>query len=344
MKRLILGLAILFSPAAATAAAGVSVGDTAPPFALADLFGRTLSLDYFDGRPGAIVFYSNESPFASHLLLDFRGYQERWGKDDLAIVAVNVDGAAPGAAGLTAVRGFADRLGVIFPVLLDGGGATRAAYGAGELPTIVVVDAGRRVSSILRGFTPALREEMKQNLLLAMGNTPAPTCGISRARSCNHIDERDPSANDPAVLAVRFCICHGDAEAARNMLSGATTKSLLRLDLRFALGNLMLLKGRVDDARRAFESLREHFPKESWGEWGLGLVALAEGDPEGALGHLRAAQAGGWSIPEAETAVLKYLEGYWRSDRAAPKEEQFLALFQELESVRACYRRVNQRG
>jgi len=177
-----------------------------------------------------------------------------------------------------------------------------------------------------------------------MGNTPAPTCGISRARSCNHIDERDPSANDPAVLAVRFCICHGDAEAARNMLSGATTKSLLRLDLRFALGNLMLLKGRVDDARRAFESLREHFPKESWGEWGLGLVALAEGDPEGALGHLRAAQAAGWSIPEAETAVLKYLEGYWRSNRVAPREEQFLALFEELDSVRVCYRKLNRRG
>ena len=33
------------------------------------------------------------------MLLDFRGYQERWGKDDLAIVAVNADGAAPGRPG-----------------------------------------------------------------------------------------------------------------------------------------------------------------------------------------------------------------------------------------------------
>jgi uncharacterized membrane-anchored protein len=145
-------------------------------------------------------------------------------------------------------------------------------------------------------------------------------------------------------MAVRFCICHGDAEAAKSMLSGAGTKSLLRLDLRFALGNLMLLKGRIDDARQAFESLRKHFPQESWGEWGLGLVALAEADTEGALSHLQAAQAKGWSIPEAETAVLKYLEGYWRSNSAAPREEQFLALFADLDSVRVCYRKLNQRG
>ena len=62
------------------------------PLRSSDLFGRTFSLDYFDGRPGAIVFYSNESSYAARLLLDFRGYQERWGKDNLAIVAVNVDG------------------------------------------------------------------------------------------------------------------------------------------------------------------------------------------------------------------------------------------------------------
>ena len=126
------------------------------------------------------------------------------------------------------------------------------------------LDAGRRVSSILRGFTPALREELKQNLLWPWAatrprrprvataaatvsprapNTPAPSCGISRARSCNHIDERDPSATIPRSWP------SGSASATatprpREHALGRDHQSLLRLDLRFALGNLMLLKGR----------------------------------------------------------------------------------------------------
>jgi hypothetical protein len=145
-------------------------------------------------------------------------------------------------------------------------------------------------------------------------------------------------------MAVRLCVCHGDAEAAQLMLSGVSKEDLLGPDLRFALGHLMLVKGRTADARRTFEKLREQSPQVGWGEWGLGLVALAEGDPDGALLHIRAASAGGWSIPEAETAVLKYLESYWKTNRTPPREEQFLALFDELNSVRVCYRRFNQRG
>jgi predicted Zn-dependent protease len=145
-------------------------------------------------------------------------------------------------------------------------------------------------------------------------------------------------------MAVRLCNCYGDVEAARVMLSGVEKQRLQGLDVRFALAHMILLKGRTADARRAFESLRESYPQEDWGEWGLGLVALAEGKTEEALGHLRAARASGWSIPEVETAVMKYLEQYWRTDRQAPSEEQFLALYQEMGSVRACYRRLNQKG
>jgi hypothetical protein len=316
-----------------------------------------------------IAFWSTSSPRSVELLEDFRGYQENWGRDDLAIVAVNADSGHPGASGLKAIRDFVDPLDIVFPVLLDSGLATLTAYGVRELPTAVVIDAGGRVSYVLKGYPPALREGLKENLLLAMGRgpgdtaspavanrgesessppafgkTPAVSCGIPRARSCTRINERDPSASDPTVMAVRLCICHGDADAAQIMLTGVSEQGLLGHDLRFALAHMMLIKGRTADARRAFEALREHYPQESWGEWGLGIVSLAEGDAEGALSHIRAARAVGWSIPEAETAVLKYLEQYWRSNRAAPREEQFLALFEELGSVRDCYRRQNQRG
>ncbi len=369
MAQLILGILLLLAPVASAALEIVHVGGEAPSFSLPDLFGRTISLDYLDGHPGVIVFWSASSPGSTELLEDFRAYQEKWGRDDLAILAVNADGGLPDESGLKAVRDFANHLGIQFPVLLDSGLAMREAYGVRDLPAAVVINARGRVTSILRGSTPALREELKQSLLLALdsgpvdgaspavadrggqdgsplaaGETLAATCSIPRARSCTRISERDPSASDPAVMAVRLCICHGDADAAQLMLSGVRKQDLLRLDLRFALAHMMLIKGRTAEARQAFEVLRENYPQESWGEWGLGLVALADGDAEKALGYLRAARAGGWSIPEAETAVLKYLEKYWRSNKVAPREEQFLALFEELDSVRVCYRNLNHRG
>jgi peroxiredoxin len=369
MKRIIILMLLLITPVATKAGEVLRVGQAAPPFSLPDLFGRTISLSYFDGHPGAIVFWSTSNPRSVELLMELSGYQQRWGREDLAIVAVNADRSRPGASRLDAVRDYTDRLEIVFPVLLDSRRETLAAYGVSELPAAVVIDAGGRVSSILQGGAPTFREELKQNLLLALASplpdaalpaaavlaepkSPArasvsPTasaCTIPRSRSCNRFNERDPSASDPAVMAVRLCVCHGDADAAQIMLTTVNKESMLGPDLRFALANMMLLKGRAADARRAFESLSVHYPQLSWGEWGLGIAALADGDAEEALRHLRVALTGGWSIPEAETAVLKYLEKYWRTNTVAPREEQFLALFQDLNSVRDCYKQLNQRG
>jgi hypothetical protein len=298
-----------------------------------------------------IVFWAASAPRSTALLEDFREYQERWGREDLAIVAVHAGGADAGARGPAEVRDLADRMNVVFPVLLDSERIALTAYGVREFPTVVVIDASGRVSSVLGGSSARVGSELEGHLLVAMGRgpdyavKPSPaSCTIPRARSCTRIDERDPSASDPAVLAVRLCVCHGDADAAQLMLTGVSKQGLLGLDLRFALAHMMLVKGRTADARRAFDALRERYPREGWGEWGLGIVALAEGDADAALGHLRAAREGGWSIPEAETAVLKYLELYWRTNRAAPREEQFLALFEDLGSVRECYRTLNTRG
>lgn len=362
-------LLLLLAPVAPASAEVVHVGQEAPPFFLPDLFGRTISLDYFDGHPGVIVFWSTSSPGSTELLEDFRGYQERWGRDDLAIVGVNVDGGQFGTDGLKAIREYAERLELVFPVLLDRGLVTLVSYGVSELPTAVVIGAGGRIASVVQGYPSTLREGLKRDILLAMGGDPrdpgssllanrgeqqasprasgdtrAAACSIPRARSCTNIDERDPSASNPAVMAVRLSICHGDANAAQIMLTAIGEADLPGIDLRFALAHMMLIKGRAADARRAFEELRERHPQQPWGEWGLGIVALAEGDAERALHHIRAARAGGWSIPEAETAVLKYLEGYWRSNKTAPREDQFLALFEKLDSVRACYRGLDQRG
>ena len=50
------------------------------------------------------------------------------GRDDLAIIAVNADSGRPGADGLKTIRDYADRLDIIFPVLLDSERAMQSAY------------------------------------------------------------------------------------------------------------------------------------------------------------------------------------------------------------------------
>ena len=150
----------------------------------------------------------------------------------------------------------------------------------------------------------------------AAGETPAASCSISRARSCTRIDERDPSASNPAVMAVRLCVCHGDADSSADHALRVSARRVSWASICVSpLRTRELVKGSRADARRAFEALREHYPSEGWGEPGLGILALTEGNAEEALFHIRAARTGGWTIPEVETSVLKYLEGYWRSNK-----------------------------
>jgi peroxiredoxin len=368
MAKWLLCALLLLVPASSPALEGLRLGDKAPAFSLADFSGAAHSLEGLGGRPRVVLFWSTWSPRSLEVLRDFRALHERWAAEGLAIVAVNADGEQMDATRMRAVREYVDRLKLPFPVVLDAGLHTYVAYGVLALPSAVVVDAGGRISYALGGYPETLREELREKILVAMGATPpesvavaakapeapapqpaaeessATRCTIPRAFYCSAAAERNRVASDPSIVAVRLSICRGNAEEAEQMLKGVSPAALRTVDLRFAQGSLLLLKGRMPEAKRAFTALRGSYPSEGWGDWGLGMIALAEGDPEGALNHMLAAGAGRETLPEAETAVLKYLEEYWRSKRAAPREEQFLALFRELDGVRACYRKLGARG
>ena len=128
------------------------------------------------------------------------------------------------------------------------------------------------------------------------------------------------------------------------MLRGVAKTKYLDNDLRFALGNMLLLRGSLEKAEKAFASLREDAPGEGWGSWGLGMSDLFAGNAAEAVLHMQEGASLTPGNPEAETAVLKYLEEYWSTNRRAPLEEHFLDLFAELSSVRDCYRQADGRG
>ena len=67
-------------------------------------------------------------PKSLELLEDFREYQEKWGQDDLAIIAVNAESGPPGAGSTEGRPRQAQTVwGIIYSVLLDG--AERRAGG-----------------------------------------------------------------------------------------------------------------------------------------------------------------------------------------------------------------------
>lgn len=342
---------VLLLPTAAPAIEGLHLGDRAPGFTLPRIGGGELSLDALGERTRVILFWATWSPRSLEALGDLRALHEQWGAEGLEIVAVNADGERLDAARAQAVRERIERLGLPFPVLLDADLGTYAAYGVLALPSAVVVDAGGRIAYVLGGYPETLREELKENIRLALGERPAPAeeapataCSIPRAYYCSMAAEQARGTADAAVMALRLSICRGDTAKAERLLQEVSREARWSGELSFAQGNLLLLKGRTQEARMIFSMLRGTHPAEGWGEWGLGMAALAEHDAERAFGYLRAAGARGAALPEAQTAVLRYLEPFWRERQAAPREEQFIALFRDLDGIRSCYRKSGARG
>lgn len=362
MTKAICLLLLFAAPVSSQAMEHVKVGQVPVEFSLPSLKGGAVSLDYFLGGPGVIVFWSTWSPRSLEILGDFRHYQDTRGTEGLKVIAVNADRESLSESDRNDVAHLVRELEFPFPVVFDVGLRTYAAYGVMALPSAVVLGADGRVAYTLGGYPPTYREQFWDSVMIATGAAqpaptrvaerpaeaaaadPAPSCMLPRARYCQLQAERGPGAKNPAVLAVRLAVCRGDADEAQRMMRGVGKDQFVRGDMRFALAGLMLLKGRAAEAAGAFRTLKERHPAEGWGDWGLGMLALAEGDERGALAHMRDAAAKGGSSAEAETAVLQFLSGYWQDRRSAPAEDGFLSIFKELVAVRDCFERRQHPG
>ncbi len=369
MKKLLCCLLLLAAPAPLPALEKIGAGMMPPPFNLSTPEKAPVSLDYFRGGPGVIVFWSTWSPRSSEVLADFRDHHERWSAKGLKVLAINADRELFSPADREAVAREAGRLQLPFPVVLDEGLRTYAAYGVMALPSTVVLGFDGRIAYSLAGYPLTYREELQDKVLLALGDgspvsTPATAdatggdagpavasaeaphtdCVLPRARSCRFEADGDRSSGNAGLTHMRLAICRGDAEKAEQLLPALGMGQFQRPDAGFAVAELMLLKGGTSEAKMAFESLQRRFPGEAWGEWGLGLLALAAGREHDALAHMQAAAALGSACVEAETAVLQYLQKFWVEKRRAPAEEGFLAIFTQLATVRDCFSRQRLPG
>lgn len=351
------------------ALAALPLGHRPPPFELLSVAGDVLTRKDLAGNPGAVVFWSISDPMSHRVLNDFKFLHERYGEDEFTVLAVHTGDQNLTISEINRIEAYARDERIPFPVLFDWNGRARRSFQVGRIPSTVVVDSFGKTSYALDGYSLEKRGDLAANLFETMGRDrstgnlvavcserdrtrnggtksgePATDCRIPRSLYCSITAERGTASTDPSIMAVRLSICRGDSEGARSMLRGVAKAKYVNNDLRFALGNMLLLKGSLDKAERAFTSLREDAPDEGWGAWGLGLSDLFAGNTVEAVRHMQEGASLSPNNPEAETAVLKYLEEYWSANRRAPLEERFLDLFAELSSVRDCYRQTAGRG
>lgn len=130
--------------AAGTGATGFETGAPAPDFTLQTPDGKLVSLADFRGKPVVVNFWATWCPPCRSEMPDMQLLSdERAG--DLVIIAVNLQEAPD------PVRGFVEKYGLRFPIVLDTSGQVSQAYRVGSLPTSVFVDREGNVSSSYTG-------------------------------------------------------------------------------------------------------------------------------------------------------------------------------------------------
>jgi thiol-disulfide isomerase/thioredoxin len=122
------------TPVPTAPSVGVRVGNTAPNLALANLEGTETSLAGFAGQPVMINFWAVWCGFCRVELPEMQRVYEAYKDRGFVILAVDVQEER------LLVQGFADELGLTFPVLLDTKGEVTRSYRVRGLPTSYFVD------------------------------------------------------------------------------------------------------------------------------------------------------------------------------------------------------------
>ena len=118
----------------------------APAFTAARLEGGEASLVSYRGQVVLLNFWATWCPPCIEEMPSMDSLYRHFKPRGFIVVAISSD-----AEGADIVRGFIDRLGVSFPVLLDPDSTIANRYGARNLPMTVLIDPQGRVDGAAQG-------------------------------------------------------------------------------------------------------------------------------------------------------------------------------------------------
>jgi peroxiredoxin len=146
--------------------AGDSKGGVAPAWELHDLDGKTVHSSDFKGKVVILDFWATWCPPCRAELPSFVALQKKYQAQGLAVVGISVD-----KGGAEAVKSFAQKMGINYPIVLSDGKVTDAYGGIEGIPTTFIIDRNGHIVKQHVGLTDQDEFESEIKPLLSASAT-----------------------------------------------------------------------------------------------------------------------------------------------------------------------------
>ncbi|MBI5144397.1 MAG: redoxin domain-containing protein [Candidatus Omnitrophica bacterium] len=145
-KILMLALA-LFVTGACSRGGATEVGEEAPDFSLQDINGNTVSLSDFKGKVVILDFFASWCPPCREEIPDFANLQNSYSAQGFSVIGVSL-------TDLNDTKGFAGKMNINYPVLIDDGKVSGAYGPIRSIPTTFVISKDSKIAKLYIGYRP----------------------------------------------------------------------------------------------------------------------------------------------------------------------------------------------
>ena len=154
-----LGIALLcllaLGPAVGAAPKALRIGDPVPPFSLQTLDGKTLSITSLRGKVVLLDFWATWCGPCRQAMPELKDLLQKNTGKPLVVISVSADETPDAPAK------FARANGMTWIQAWDGQGKViGGVFGAGSLPSYVVIDADGRIAYLMKGWAPSSSSTM----------------------------------------------------------------------------------------------------------------------------------------------------------------------------------------